>query len=277
MAAATGGLFNAGGATGNGGVTSSSAGGKMNAGGSSSAAIGGTSNIGGVTSVSTGGTSTGGGTASIATGGVTNLGGTTAAGGTVTGGTGGRTAGGTSGTGGATGIGGTNGAGGIFTGGSSAKGGSGGTSGSGGSSTTGGTSSTSTGGAGGSTGICGNALPASYQLPAPDQCNNQFTVPWTQCQPGVATSACGGVCTSINACQESTSSKPGAAVTFACPRFMLYSDEMQQAAIDDGNTAFNYAIVGHDSDTNGIDGTAQSSCCPERSPHILDEVGCASD
>ena len=36
---------------------------------------------------------------------------------------------------------------------------------------------------------------------------------------------------------------------------------MQQAASLDGNSAFNYAIAGHDVDYNGIDGTAQSACC----------------
>ncbi len=101
--------------------------------------------------------------------------------------------------------------------------------------------------------------PGSYALNPPDPCNNQFYVP--NCTQGNAATACGGVCSSINACQESTASKPGADVTFLCPRFMLYSDEMTQAAIDDGNTAFNYAVVGHDVDTGGIDGAAQSSCC----------------
>jgi len=42
---------------------------------------------------------------------------------------------------------------------------------------------------------------------------------------------------------------------------MLFSDEMLQAAIDDGNTAFNYAVVGHDRDTGGIDGSDKTSCC----------------
>ena len=42
---------------------------------------------------------------------------------------------------------------------------------------------------------------------------------------------------------------------------MLFSDAMKQAATLDGNTAFNYAIVGHDADYNGIDGTASSACC----------------
>ena len=42
---------------------------------------------------------------------------------------------------------------------------------------------------------------------------------------------------------------------------MLFSTAMQQAASLDGNSAFNYAIAGHDVDYNGIDGTAQSACC----------------
>ena len=113
----------------------------------------------------------------------------------------------------------------------------------------------------GNTGAAGatSVAPGSYALNPPKQCDNQFYVP--NCTASVATSACGGKCSSINACQESTSSKPGDDITFACPRDMLYSDEMTQAAIDDGNTGFNYAVVGHDVDTGGIDGSAQSSCC----------------
>jgi hypothetical protein len=42
---------------------------------------------------------------------------------------------------------------------------------------------------------------------------------------------------------------------------MLFSPEMKQAAIDDGNTGFNYAVVGHDVDRGGIDGDANSTCC----------------
>lgn len=131
---------------------------------------------------------------------------------------------------------------------------------SGGSGNPGGTSSlgTSSGtnvGTGGATVVA----PGSYALNPPQQCNNQFYVP--NCTPGVATSACGGKCSSINACQESTASKPGDDVTFLCPRFTLFGDEMMQAAVDDGNSAFNYAVVGHDVDTNGIDGTAQTVCC----------------
>jgi hypothetical protein len=42
---------------------------------------------------------------------------------------------------------------------------------------------------------------------------------------------------------------------------MLFSKEMKQAAIDDNNTEFNYAIVGHDTDRGGIDGNADTTCC----------------
>jgi hypothetical protein len=105
----------------------------------------------------------------------------------------------------------------------------------------------------------GTIGPGSYALNPPLQCDNQFYVP--NCTPGNPTTACGGKCSSINACQESTSTKPGDDVTFVCPRFMLFSDEMLQAAIDDGNSAFNYAVAGHDRDTGGIDGSAQSTCC----------------
>ncbi len=50
-------------------------------------------------------------------------------------------------------------------------------------------------------------------------------------------------------------------VAFICPQWMLFSDAMKQAATADGNSAFNYAIVGHDADMGGIDGTATSACC----------------
>jgi hypothetical protein len=42
---------------------------------------------------------------------------------------------------------------------------------------------------------------------------------------------------------------------------MLFSDEMAQAALDDGNAGLNYAVVGHDLDTGGIDGNVPISCC----------------
>ena len=61
-----------------------------------------------------------------------------------------------------------------------------------------------------------------------------------------------------NACEGT---KQGAQVSFICPRFMLFSDEMLQAAIDDGNTGMNYAVVGHDADSGGIDGNNGNSCC----------------
>jgi hypothetical protein len=98
-----------------------------------------------------------------------------------------------------------------------------------------------------------------YELPPPSQCHNRD---WVQnCVDGDTTSECGGKCNVINACQESSATKPYADTAFICPRFMLFSDEMIKAAEDDGNTAFNYAVVGHDVDTGGIDGDAQSTCC----------------
>ena len=101
--------------------------------------------------------------------------------------------------------------------------------------------------------------PGSYALPPPSQCHNHDYV--EGCIPGDASSTCGGKCTTINACLESSADKPGADVTFICPRFMLFSPEMRQAATDDGNSAFNYAVVGHDVDRGGIDGMADSTCC----------------
>jgi hypothetical protein len=102
-------------------------------------------------------------------------------------------------------------------------------------------------------------LGVSYRLPPPSFCHAWDYV--KDCIPGDPKSACGGVCSTINACSESKTSKPGADVTFICPRFMLFSPEMLQAAIDDGNEEYLYAIVGHDVDRGSIDGEATSTCC----------------
>ena len=69
--------------------------------------------------------------------------------------------------------------------------------------------------------------PGSYALGAPDQCKNQFYV--AGCEDGKTTSTCGGVCTSRNACEDGKTGDPG----FACPRYLLFADEMAQAAKDD--------------------------------------------
>lgn len=105
--------------------------------------------------------------------------------------------------------------------------------------------------------------PGTYALPPPSECSNQWSV--QGCIQGDSSSVCGGRCsnsygpTSTNACE---SGKTGVPVQFACPRFMLFSDEMMQAAIDDGyEGAFNYAIVGHDPDTTNLDAGLPNSCC----------------
>ncbi len=117
-----------------------------------------------------------------------------------------------------------------------------------------------TGGSAGTTGTGGAVGPGTYALPPPRQCDNQFFV--QGCQRGMANTTCGGVCAAANACED-TSQKPGADVGFLCPRFGLQSAEMLQAAIDDfgASAPFNYAIAGHDADRNGLDGTANSTCC----------------
>ena len=103
----------------------------------------------------------------------------------------------------------------------------------------------------------------TIDLPPPQQCGNQYYI--QGCQWGGTT--CGGKCAGYaNACQQNAATLGGYGAynnmnSFACPRWMLYSDEMRQAAINDGNTMFNYAVVGHDIDTNGIDGTGTSTCC----------------
>ncbi len=103
--------------------------------------------------------------------------------------------------------------------------------------------------------------PGSYALNAPNQCDNQFSVPG--CVAGDASSACSGTCSAQSACEGKKPGNPQ--IGFLCPRFILLGGEMTQAAKDDwGNTnPFNYAIVGHDPDTvldqNGTSGTR--SCC----------------
>ena len=159
-------------------------------------------------------------------------------------------------TGGASGLGAAAGTGG---GGSSAKGGSGGIASSTGGAVSSGGAPASTGGApttGGATG--------SYMLPPPDQCHDRDYIPGdsyakTGCLDGVTTSECGGKCQTASAC-ENTSSKPNADVEFMCPRNLLFSPEMEQAVIDDGLQGFHYAVVGHDPDRGGIDGTAHTCC-----------------
>lgn len=126
---------------------------------------------------------------------------------------------------------------------------------------TGGSSGTG-GGAAGSTGGGPIVGPGTYALPPPSQCHNQDYIDYAEgCIEGDASSKCGGKCNTINACLESSADKPHADVTFICPRFMLFSPEMKQAAVDDGLSDFNYAVVGHDVDRGAIDGDAESTCC----------------
>ena len=187
------------------------------------------------------------------------------------------------GAGGSSGSGGTNASGGSSSGGNNASNGSGGSgsagkggSGSGGTSSGGNSSggSPATGGSkasgGSGSGGSGNGGSSSgsggYLLPPPDRCHDQDYIPYdytnkTGCLSGDATTDCKGKCQVINACSESTASKPNADITFMCPRDLLFSSEMEQAVKDDGLDGFHYAVVGHDIDSGGIDGTAQSACC----------------
>jgi hypothetical protein len=106
----------------------------------------------------------------------------------------------------------------------------------------------------------------SYLLDPPDPCFSQFYV------QGCESGACGGRCRVANACSPPESSdKSNLPMTFACPRFMLFSEEMKQAAKDDaaargwgtsGDPPFNYGVVGHDVDSDGLDkGAGDSTCC----------------
>jgi chitodextrinase len=101
----------------------------------------------------------------------------------------------------------------------------------------------------------------SYALDPPDPCYAYYWVPG--CTEGDLTSTCAGHCRAANACSPpEDAQKSTLDMTFACPRFMAFSDEMVQAAKDDwGEPApFVYGVVGHDADIGGID-TGSSSCC----------------
>jgi hypothetical protein len=191
-------------------------------------------------------------------GGSSALGGASASGGSTT-----SSAGGASAAGGSARAGGASGS----NGGSAAKGGAvaaGGSSGPAGGATGAGGTVAANGGSSGSAGAGGAA--SSYELPPPDRCHDQDYIPYdytakTGCKNGDATTDCGGKCQVINACSETTTAKPYADVTFMCPRDLLFSDAMEQAVVDDGNTGFHYAVVGHDVDQGGVDGTDKSACC----------------
>lgn len=108
----------------------------------------------------------------------------------------------------------------------------------------------------------------AYHLNPPNPCYNQFYV--KDCIPGDPNSACGGDCRVANSCSPpEDASKADLPKTFICPRFMLYSTEMLQAAKDDAalygwgdgeEPPFNYGVVGHDADVGGLD-DGNSSCC----------------
>jgi len=230
-----------------------------------------------------GGNSSAGGRSATGGGGISSSGG--ASGGTTTGkggSSGGRT---TTSNGGSSSAGGTT----ASTGGVAASGGAdtGGTSASGGSTNTGGVT-TSLGGTSGTastaapcangvqdpgeTGIdCGGTCPACpivYKINPPNQCQNQYFYP--NCKSGDATTECGGVCQPRNAC-ENAPGKDGKVEGFACSRYMLFSPLMLQAAMDDGAQngwdasapPFQYAVVGHDTNTGGVDKgmTGNQPCC----------------
>jgi hypothetical protein len=106
---------------------------------------------------------------------------------------------------------------------------------------------------------------ASYALPPPNPCSNQFSN--QNCRKGVASSACAGVCTNdyggtaANVCAGGSSGVP---VNYACPSWMLYSDEMNEAASADGfGGQLNYGVAGHDVDnaSAGIDNGLTDACC----------------
>lgn len=245
-----------------GGQSGASTGGSASTSVSTTGAVAGASNVGGATasvtggqnavgSVNTGGAAQPAGGATTTGGKAPGTGGAPAAGG-VTGGLDGPTGGANNSSGGAN----TSAGGGSSTGGKSSTAQTGGAA---STSPSAGGQSTATGGATG-TSTGGSTGTDWYATNPPQQCANQDYV--QGCIKGDTTTPCQGQCVgSANACQESASTKGTPYTAFACSRWMLYSDAMNQAAIDDGNSGFNYAVVGHDADTGGIDGTASSSCC----------------
>jgi hypothetical protein len=107
---------------------------------------------------------------------------------------------------------------------------------------------------------------AEYKLSPPDTCMNQFYA--KGCVEGNAASACGGKCRVANSCSPPEDpSKGNLPKNFICPRFMMFSSAMLQAAKDDAaqygwgaEAPFQYGVVGHDADVGGLDDN-QSSCC----------------
>lgn len=111
----------------------------------------------------------------------------------------------------------------------------------------------------------------SYRLEPPDPCANQHWV--DGCIEGETSSTCGGVCNVANGCSPPEDpSKSDLKMTFACPRFMLFSEEMTEAARDDAKASgwdhpedppFVYGVVGHDAHggVGGLDEGLESTCC----------------
>jgi Glycosyl hydrolase family 45 len=107
-----------------------------------------------------------------------------------------------------------------------------------------------------------------YKLNPPDGCMNQFYA--KGCIAGDPNSACGGECRVANSCSPPEDpSKGNLPKNFICPRFMMFSAAMMQAAKDDArqygwgdgsNSPFQYGVVGHDADVGGLDDNS-SSCC----------------
>ena len=126
----------------------------------------------------------------------------------------------------------------------------------------------------------GGGCPAcapDYKINPPSQCQNRYFYP--NCKSGDATTECGGVCQPRNAC-ENAPGKDGKVQGFACSRYMLFSPMMIQAAKDDGakngwsatEPPFHYAVVGHDTNGNGIDkGMAGNQPCCECYQLIFDQ------
>lgn len=118
---------------------------------------------------------------------------------------------------------------------------------------------------------CGGTCPAcgvEYNLDPPHPCYSNFYI--DGCTWDDTDSVCGGQCSVANSCAPPEDvKKRDLPKTFICPRFMLFSPEMLQAAKDDvvaynwgdpEDPPFHYGIVGHDADLGGLD-QKESSCC----------------
>lgn len=105
----------------------------------------------------------------------------------------------------------------------------------------------------------------SLDIGKPNSCRNTFYA--QGCINGDTSSKCKGICSATNACitAEGDTSFLGKIEKsypqqFACPRYMMFSPEMLLAS-GGQNSQFNFAVAGHDPDTDKLDKGVSSTCC----------------